>query len=357
MARRLAARGFSVLIVEKRRFPRYKVCGCCLNQRSMALLHEEGVVSGLDACNAPGLNAVMLHAGKHVARLALPGGRAVSRSHLDVLLVQQAADAGARVLFGTTAASEGACNAGVRCVRLRSATADVEARARIVIAADGLGGKFFSQATRESPRIARGGYIGLGALSHDSGGLESGLVHMHCGRDGYLGAVRVEEGALAVAAAVDPARLREAGSPAAWARSLVGASGADIPIAWEHLDWHGTPVLTRRLRCLSSDRLVALGDAGGYVEPFTGEGMAWALESAARLDLHLADYGLERWNAAALAWDGVWRAHMRRRRLWCRALSTALRYPRLTAGAVRLLARAPHLSRPVVTSLNSLPRR
>ena len=48
------------------------------------------------------------------------------------------------------------------------------------------------------------------------------------------------------------------------------------------VQWHGTPGLTRRTRPLARDRLFYLGDAAGYVEPFTGEGIAWALSRRRR---------------------------------------------------------------------------
>lgn len=42
----------------------------------------------------------------------------------------------------------------------------------------------------------------------------------------------------------------------------------------------GTVPLTRSARRIAGHRLFLLGDSTGYVEPFTGEGMAWALTAA-----------------------------------------------------------------------------
>ena len=42
-------------------------------------------------------------------------------------------------------------------------------------------------------------------------------------------------------------------------------------------EWRGTPLLTRRESRLAANRLFLLGDAAGYAEPFTGEGMTWAV--------------------------------------------------------------------------------
>ena len=38
--------------------------------------------------------------------------------------------------------------------------------------------------------------------------------------------------------------------------------------------------MTRQTWPLAQERLFLIGDAAGYVEPFTGEGIAWALSSA-----------------------------------------------------------------------------
>ena len=39
----IARRGPSVLLVDKARFPRYRVCGCCLNGRALSLLGSAGL--------------------------------------------------------------------------------------------------------------------------------------------------------------------------------------------------------------------------------------------------------------------------------------------------------------------------
>ena len=91
------------------------------------------------------------------------------------------------------------------------------------------------------------------------------------------------------------------------------------------------------------------------MEPFTGEGMAWAVASAAAL----APIALK----AAAGWDDhfiqKWaRTHARlvgRRQRVCRVVARVLRSPALTGLAVRLLASLPVLARPTVAALNRPP--
>jgi len=355
IARHLAGRGHSVLLAERKTFPRYKVCGCCLNRRSLRYLNEAGLGAALSNCGAPAIHGVSLYAGKRKANLALPGGMAVSRNLLDGELARAAEAAGARLCFGTAATLSDGDRGAFRAVTLSQGAGESQVRARLVIAADGLSGKLMEGAG--PPRIARSGRIGLGALAPGAAGtVDPGQIHMLCGRRGYVGYVRVECGGLAFAAAVQPAALRQAGGAAGCIRSIFKETGQGPPIDFAALHWTGTPLLTRQSRNLSGHRLVALGDAGGYVEPFTGEGMAWALEAAHHLDAHLAGHLPEEWDAAAERWGRFYRRLLFRRSLWCRALSTGLRFPALTTSAVGLLSRAPSLSAPVVWALNNTTR-
>jgi flavin-dependent dehydrogenase len=118
------------------------------------------------------------------------------------------------------------------------------------------------------------------------------------------------------------------------------------------LPWKGTPALTRRAKQLAGERWFAVGDAAGYVEPFTGEGMAWAVMSAAAL-APLATRAVQRWDATLVReWEETHRRVIGSRQRVCRIVSRVLRSPVLTALAVRTLSVLPVLSHPVVNSLN-----
>jgi menaquinone-9 beta-reductase len=357
IARRLAQRGHAVLLVEKKKLPRYKVCGCCLNLRSLHYLEEAGLSESLHRLDAPTLNSISLHAGSHCAALPLPGGMAVSRNALDVLLVRAAHEAGATLLLNTKGSLAHSASDDSRGVTLSNREGRAQVMARLVVAADGLGGKLIQEAGSVAPRIARGGHIGLGALATaPDSDLISGQIRMLCNRRGYVGLVRVESGALALAAAVQPTAVREAGGAASCIEAMFRDGGQAPPTNLSELDWQGTPMLTRCAGSLRTERLVVLGDAAGYIEPFTGEGMAWAMEAASQLDIHLEGFSPKRWEEGAKEWERVHRGLLAGRRYWCRGLSKALRFPRLTMGAVKLLARVPALSTPVVTALNSVVR-
>ena len=121
--------------------------------------------------------------------------------------------------------------------------------------------------------------IGLGVVASEfPDDFKPGTIYMAVGRDGYVGLTRVGGQQLNISAALDRAAVKES-SPAEVCRRII--TGADFPVCHEMLaaDWRGTVGLTRRRKKLAATRLFAVGDAAGYVEPFTGEGMSWAIRS------------------------------------------------------------------------------
>jgi flavin-dependent dehydrogenase len=126
-----------------------------------------------------------------------------------------------------------------------------------------------------------------------------------------------------------------------------------VPAGLDGAGWRGTPALTRQARRVAGHRLFALGDTTGYIEPFTGEGMAWALTSAVAV-ARLAAGG---WRPGlAGEWAGLHCRLVRRRQFACRAAAFVLRRPAWTAAAVRLLSLVPALAGPVIRHLNQAER-
>jgi flavin-dependent dehydrogenase len=104
---------------------------------------------------------------------------------------------------------------------------------------------------------------------------------------------------------------------------------------------------------LASDRVFTIGDAAGYVEPFTGEGMAWAL-AAAEAVAPLAVRAAVSWQPSLQReWERIYHRVVRRRQWTCRAAAAVLRRPSLTRAVLALLSRWPHLARPIVYHLHN----
>jgi flavin-dependent dehydrogenase len=352
-ARLVAAAGRTVLLVEKKRFPRSKVCGACLNGQATGVLRWAGLGSLVTRLCGIELERFEVRYRGRMARLALPGGAVVSRARLDAALMEAAIDAGAHFLQETEA-QVAEVRDGMRWVRLEQRGRTLITAARLVLVAAGIGR--YGSAPGPNPRtaIAAGSRIGAGCLVVDApDSYGDHTVFMAVGRAGYVGMVRVEDGRLNVAAALDPAFLRRLGAPASAAAEILAEAGFEAIRALETAGWQGTARLARRTRPLAADRLFLLGDAAGYVEPFTGEGIAWALASAQAI-APLALRAIEEWDPRLRrAWSKLhWRL-IGRRQLVCRGCSIALRHPCLTRLGFEFCSRAPGAAGMMLKHLNA----
>lgn len=341
----LAARARTVLLIDREAFPRGKVCGCCLSGDALDTLRRLAI----RPLPVRPLRRARIAARGRQAEVAMARGGALSRSALDGALVLEAIGRGVHFLPSTPARLAGADTASA-IVAVR----DGALRSSIALIADGLRGSGANWGWR-SARTSR---IGLGATApaHASD-LDGSSVELVVGRAGYVGFVRLETGEIDIAAAVSPRALRETGSPAGAISRICADAGRPPPNGLASLRFRGTPPLTRVRRRLASPRAFALGDGAGYVEPFTGEGIAWALR-AGELIAPIADDAIEAWTAAhAARWEREWRAGVRRRQLACRAVSAALRSDRVAAAAIGALAGAPALARPLVRTLGRAQER
>ena len=86
--------------------------------------------------------------------------------------------------------------------------------------------------------------------------------------------------------------------------------------------------LTSSAGRVAAEQLFVVGDAASYVEPFTGEGIAAALESA-WLAAPLVDCAVKGWDVSlSREWERVYARSIRRRQWICRGASWVLRIRR-----------------------------
>ena len=340
----LARQGMRTMLVERDRFPRNKVCGCCLGPRGVAALtsaHLDGAIEG-----AAALESVSLAYGRHWVSLPLGGTRVIGRDVMDSRLAEAAASAGCDVRMGVRTSVMGTGDSRtLACVKIESVSGDHESHvdAGLVVCADGIGGRSLARLCADAAwSIDPRSRFGVAAtLPRGAIDVPAGELWMMSHADGYVGAVRLPSGEVDVAAALDPAAARRAGGPAALVAAVVGGCGRRLECDAAH-GWKGTPALTRRRAWVARGRVICVGDAAGYIEPFTGEGMSWAIEGAV-LAARSAPSIVAGGDGAS--WIGmlgqVVGAHQRR----CRRVAAMLRFPRATMCALRAASRVPGVRR------------
>jgi flavin-dependent dehydrogenase len=354
-ARGLARAGLGVLLVDKATFPRWKVCGCCLNPHAQATLAAVGLGALTQRCGAVPLQGLRWASRGSQTTLGLSGWVSLSRQRLDAALVEAAQHEGATFLPATQARL-GPLQDSARTVFLRSEPVGEETAvsARLVLAADGLGGRFLAGADDQSVTVAAGSRIGAGVVTEDDTDCYApGLIFMAHGPGGYLGLVRLEDGRLNLAAAFDAHFLRGCHHPGRAALKLLAGVGWPAPSGLGDLRWRGTPALTRRPLRPAAERVLALGDAAGYVEPFTGEGMAWALAAGAAV-VPLSVQAAQTWTPLLMDdWARLHATIVTRRQWVCRGVAWLTRHPSLTRLVLTALDQMPWLASPVLRQIGA----
>lgn len=350
-ARQLAQNGHRVLLADRCEFPRGKVCGCCLNPRALAALERVNLLDALSGLGAVSVSSLSISVGGRTALIRRPLGVALSRERLDDALVRAACEAGATFLAHTRV-SLGPPGDARPLAQLHQAGATCVISARSMVLATGL-----AEVEQVTParsgrvrysHVTRASYVGAGAIAarttHD---YTPGRIHMACGRHGYVGLVVLEDGRLDIAAALSPSRLRTLKLVSRVVHEVLEEAGLPAP-AVDQLAWRGTPRLTRRPHRVAGGGVFRVGDAAGYVEPFTGEGMAWAIDGAVRLSAILTEHGLDQQARTVRLWRRAHRRAIRARQAACRAVATGLRHTWLVGSIVRLLRAAPELASPAL---------
>jgi flavin-dependent dehydrogenase len=283
----LASAGVRVTVLDRATFPRDKLCGDSLNPGAMAILARHGLASAVSA-RALAVHGMMLTGprGAVVRARYPPGvkGCSIRRRDLDCVLLEQASTAGARVEFDTRVrgpiAEQTARGWHVTGVDVQRRSGDSRRTAGVVIAADGrrstLG--LALGLIRHPPRPRR---WAVGAYFENVSGLGD-MGEMHVRRDHYIGVAPVPGGLTNACLVVSESQARARGVPHALERVL----GTDPHLADRFARARRiNPVAVLGPLAVDADAagvegLLLAGDAGGFVDPITGDGLRLALSSA-----------------------------------------------------------------------------
>jgi flavin-dependent dehydrogenase len=295
LALHLGACGHDVLLFDRDRYPREKVCGEGLMPNGVAELRSLGVLSALMEAGARPFTGISYHLGANVAKGRFPAprreGLGVRRFHLDAALAE-ACSAHPRIslrtgvqVMGIEIGSEGV---GVT-------TSEGRVTARVVVGADGLHSKVRRKLGLHQPTV---GIHRYGARAHYRiTGPPPDVVQVHVTEACEFYVTPSGPDAVNVTL-LGPRELTRSfrGAIQGGFRSRVEAHPPlrELLRGSERLT---TPQLAGPLRQqvsgIVADRAVLVGDAAGFVDAITGEGMSIALISA-RIAAQVLDDALGR---------------------------------------------------------------
>ena len=341
-------------MIDAKAFPRRKACGGCLNKISVSMVETllpSDVAKELWAESIALESFCVFHHQRDFPAELDKGGFAVDRAQLDHTLVRQAESVGVQFLSPATA-KLAECHPEGRYVDVVANHKKIQYTAKAVVIASGLGNRVANAYPQFQQSTAPNSRVGVEAIFETfPDDYRAGVLSMAVGNRGYVGLTHIGNQRLHVAAAVDRSTLQKLG-PGATVDSLMRQSGAPM-LTQTDVTWKGTPPLTAAADSIAEDRVFLVGDAAGYVEPFTGEGVRWALQCGIGVAPFI--------HSAVQHWDGTiaedyqrwYRRTIRSQQKLCRQLSAGLKRPALRWAAHQALRLRPSLANSIIKRLNS----
>ena len=342
----LARAGAKVHLIDRASFPRDKLCGDTLNPGSLAILDAHGTLGrDIRARSLPIHGMTVTGPGSAVVTADYPDdlrGAALTRRDLDSMLLDAAIAAGAEFSDGVAVRGPAGPTPHVNGVRVATARGEEDWPARVVIAADGrhstlafaLGLARYAASPR---RWAFGAYF----TDVDGVGVHG---EMHIRPDGYIGVAPLP-GGITNLCVVRELHTAPAASDRMNAEQTLATAMTGDPILRDRFtnarrvsDITTLGPLAVEARDAGCPGLLLAGDAAGFIDPMTGDGMRFALrggELAAEAALRELASGLPAFEylrkTRAREFAGKWRVN--------RVLRSLVASPRGVAVAASVAAR------------------
>ena len=335
-----ARRGLRVAVFERRGDPVDKACGegvmppgvralSALGVRSRLLAHECAEFGGIRYIDVDGTTA----------EGTLPAsGLAVRRVALTRAMAERARELGADLRFD--------CAFRAHRMQGEAVVLDTEegpAQARMLVAADGLCSPLRRAENLEAP-IGSARRFGLRQHFRCVPWTSSIEIHLALGAEAYVTPVSTDCIGVAFLWSEAAGNTGTSPHPSRWAslERLFPQLGARLQGAVPCSRLRGAGPLARASRRRTSHRFALVGDAAGYVDAITGEGISLSLLSSMALARILPDALARGASRAALApYERDFRRLFRRYALATRGVLAIVRRPRLRLAVLRLFRRFP----------------
>lgn len=369
LAVRMAVTGHSVILIERERFPRHKLCGEFISPECLEHFRDLGVLEAMLTAGGARIFETRFYDQKG-RNFAVPSavlgngsaGLSLSRSEMDRILLDRARSAGARVLEGTRVTELLSEDGKVAAL----ATSD-DQKGRSIIK-----GHIFVDATGRPRSLSRLANKALGIARSTSSGrsaavafknhfydveLPSGVCEIYAFPGGYGGLTTVESGKANLCFLVDPKSVRSFGpKPDDLLRSLLVQNSRLSEIitnARPTLEWHAVSINSfGRAADPTMENLFSIGDSAAFIDPFTGSGMLMAMESSALLATAITE-ARGGSNALKMSYSSGYDKEFSRRLMVSSLLRKAASFRYFPTAAVGLLGSSQYARHLVATSTRS----
>ena len=347
---RLANVGRKVLLIDKAHFPRHKLCGEFVSPECLDHLKDLGVFPRIDKASPTKINKTVFYSS---------GGRSfsipsrwlarnnadsigLSRRAFDQILLDRAAECGASVRTEVAVLDVTTGEGQPIQLSLRTIGGSIyEITAPIMIDATGRGRyvarRFDKGTSNTKPRqVAFKVHLRGAAIEH-------GACEIFSYPGGYGGCSSVEDGLYNLCFVVDSELVRAIGSdPLKVLKETVlkNQRAADVLANIEiEGDWITVPIARYgSLDPAPAPGLLAIGDAAAFIDPFTGSGIAMALQSSGIASDTILKYREP--DAIGNAYRRSHAATFQKRLMVCRALRFLSSSPKLADAMIAGLGKS-----------------
>jgi len=323
----LARQGYDVLLLEKERFPRGKVCGDGISPPALEALERLGILPALMQKNPWKIDGIRISspAGQAITapfshlKVSHPFGLVMPRKEFDFLVLQQARKySNIKILENWEARDLIDENGSIKGVKAQSDGQKEEFSARFLVGADGAYSVVARKAVHGKKNFQQGAF-GIRAYFQGVKGLTH-QIEIHCDRPilpGYGWVFPTGEDSANVGVGLAWRHLKEKDI-----RNLFQTFVERNPFVKERLrearmvenSLQGGPIpLGSFFRRRSRKNVLLVGDAAGFTDVLTGEGIYFALRSGecAAETIHSALKSPEEMEKAGRIYEGLWRRELR----------------------------------------------
>lgn len=289
---RLASAGRRVVLVERKQFPREKLCGEFVSPECNTHFEDLGVGKLIDASNPAAIDRTGFYSqsGREVVINSAWFGQGkgsasgLSRGKLDSVLAAKAEECGAEVRFGSKVVDLIHDSNRVFGISVRSDDGAItDIRAPLILDATGRQRAVSNLCHSEngSKRAARFVAFKTHLRNVD---IEGGSCEIYVYPGGYGGCNSVEDGLVNICFVVDSRAVKEVSNDPGQliqkvlfqnSRARKALANLEVAKPWISMPIENSPVWNVR----PATGILAVGDAAAYIDPFTGSGILMALES------------------------------------------------------------------------------